>query len=361
MRTKIPLLIFFLAGLILTSHAAAEDRASRGKSLGLIAGPAGSTETMLAADMANLLASHEQLKVTPMSGDGGLGNIAVLLEDPRVDVAFVSTEALSLAQAKTGGRLDDGLELVAKLYPQEVHVLARNDVASLADLVGRPVNFGPDGSSAALTAAALFEALGLAVEALHLDTATGLEQLQRGEIAAALIVGGKPNPAIGAIASSAAIRLLPVPFGAALQTTYLPTHLSHGDYPNLVEEGGDVTTVATGIALLAATGKGDPEAPARIARFVETVFSRFSELQAPGHHPKWQEINLAATVPGFRRTAAVEAWLSAHATAAAPVTPGPAIVSTGAPSASAESPTMSTDEKEALFERFMKWQRASRR
>jgi TRAP-type uncharacterized transport system substrate-binding protein len=91
---------------------------------------------------------------------------AISLSNPSVDVAFVSIDALSAAAA-TDQRLSDRMEVVAR--PQEIHVLARTEIGSLADLAGKKVSFGPVGGSAAATAAALFKALGISVEAESLD------------------------------------------------------------------------------------------------------------------------------------------------------------------------------------------------
>ena len=127
-----------------------------------------------------------------------------------------------------------------------------------------------------------------------------------------VIVGGKPSPLIGAIPANAGIHHLPIPFGVPLEAAYLPTRLEPGDYPNLIQSGGEVATIATGMVLLAARSKDDPGSAERIARFVATVFPRFAELQAQGRHPKWREVNLAASLPGFKRTRAAEAWLAGH-------------------------------------------------
>ena len=159
-----------------------------------------------------------------MLGDDGVGNLALLLDDPHVDIAFVSTDALAEAVAAQRG-LHDKLELVARLAPQEIHVLARTDVANLAGLSGKQVNFGPPGSASAVTAAALFKALGIKVEAMKFELPSAIEQLKQGVIAAVVIVGGKPSPLVAAIPASAGIHLLPVSFGPALEAAYLPTRL----------------------------------------------------------------------------------------------------------------------------------------
>ena len=51
----------------------------------------------------------------------------------------------------------------------------------------------------------------------------------------------------------------------------------------------------------------------RVARFVDTLFSRVEKLQAPGFDPKWKSINLAATVPGLDRFPAAQDWLDRKA------------------------------------------------
>jgi uncharacterized protein len=47
--------------------------------------------------------------------------------------------------------------------------------------------------------------------------------------------------------------------------------------------------------------------------FLHSLFLRLPDLQTPPRHPKWQEFNLAASVPGWRRVAAVDAWLAQQA------------------------------------------------
>ena len=86
-------------------------------------------------------------------------------------------------------------QVVARLCPQEVHVLARAGIDSLADLAGKKVNFGPDGGSSAVTATILFRALNIEVEPVALDGRAAIEQLKQGAIAASVFVGAKPMPA----------------------------------------------------------------------------------------------------------------------------------------------------------------------
>src|SRR5690606_38540444 len=131
----------------------------------------------------------------PMLGDSGAGNLALLLGTPGVDLAFVSADALADAAEKDRG-LAGKLDLVIRLPPQELHLLARAEIAAVADLAGRQVSLGPEGSASAKAAAALFETLGVRIEALHLDAAEAVERLKRGTLSAAAILEARPSPQI---------------------------------------------------------------------------------------------------------------------------------------------------------------------
>ena len=251
--------------------------------LGLVAGPPASSETVQAADMASLFEKDRTFRVVPMLGDAGAANISLLLNDPSVDVAFVSIDALSAAAA-TDPTLSDRMEVVARLSPQEIHVLARTEIGSLADLAGQKMSFGPVGGSAAATAAALFKALGISVEAESLDASAAIERLKQGTIDAAVIVGGKPYPLIGAVPANSGVHLLPIPFGAPLEAAYLPTRIEQREYPNLIQPGGEVPTVATGMVLLAA--KGDPRSGGARRTFRRSVLPPFCRAAGPRAAPK---------------------------------------------------------------------------
>jgi TRAP-type uncharacterized transport system substrate-binding protein len=333
-------------------------------SLGLIASDATGTETTLAAEMAELFVAGPSLRVSPKPGDGGRNNLVRLLTEPGIDVAFVSTDALlDTGSHELDSSLPGRIELVARLGPQEIHVVARQDVAELADLAGRKVNFGPAGGSSAVTAERLFKTLNIQVEPQALGPRAALAQLQRGAIDAAVVVGGKPEPLIGKIPSGLGIHLLPIPFAAAVENSYLPARFEHDDYPNLIETETSVPSLATGMVLLAARSKNDQGSAGRVAGFIETLFSRFGELERPGHHPKWREINLAATLPGLTRAAAADAWIarrpiedSSHVA----VSGSPVGTSVEASAAGATSLPMSQNQKDALFKGFVEWQRAKR-
>ena len=323
--------------------------------LGVIAGDDAGSETELAAEMAKLFASQAPLRVAPVPGDSGLQNISRLLNDPHIDAGFVSTDVL--AEAKAQGavpNLVDRLQVVARFCPQEVHVLARDDIKSLTDLAGKKVNFGPAGGSSAVTTTILFKALKIGIEPVALDSRAAIIELTQGTIAADVIVGAKPVPVIADIPSGNGLHLLPIDFGGSLEDAYLPTGFDHDDYPNLIETETEIPSVATGLVLVTAADKDDDGHADHVVRLVDTLFSRFGELKQNGKHPKWREINLAASLPGWTRNPAAAAWLAQHSDESAPKGPQAKIeagvVQSGLPAGQ--------DQREALFKQFIEWQRA---
>jgi hypothetical protein len=47
----------------------------------------------------------------------------------------------------------------------------------------------------------------------------------------------------------------------------------------------------------------------RVERFTEAFFSKWDKFREPPRHPKWRDVNLAATVPGWTRWSVAEDML----------------------------------------------------
>jgi hypothetical protein len=95
----------------------------------------------------------------------------------------------------------------------------------------------------------------------------------------------------------------------------------------------------------------------RLVRVVDYLFDRFERLQKePGYHEKWKDVNLAASVPGWQRFKPLQEKLDKLATASTrPASP----MQARAPAA----PIATTDpaEQERMFQRFLEWNKQSRR
>jgi uncharacterized protein len=232
-----------------------------------------------------------------------------MLQAPDADFAVISTAAVADVSGQNEGGA--GLTYVAKLFPQELHLLARPEVRSIEDLDGKAVAIGGPGSTSARVARDIFAALAIKPREIALDADAGLARVRSGDLSAAVVVAGKPSAKLASIGSANGLRLLPVQFAPALQATYLPATIAPADYPGLVREGAPVETIAVGMVLVA---RNTPEGSGRsfsTAAFVERFFSNLPKLVASGH-PKWREVNIAAVTHEAPRFGAARRWLEAR-------------------------------------------------
>lgn len=101
-------------------------RANQG-TVGVITGMEGGTYARTAADLTIL--DSDTLRVLPTLGKGSLQNLSDILYLRGIDVGFVQADALTYAkQHNLFPGLTQNIRYIAKLYDEEVHVLARKDI-----------------------------------------------------------------------------------------------------------------------------------------------------------------------------------------------------------------------------------------
>lgn len=132
-------------------------------------------------------------------------------------------------------------------------------------------------------------------------------------MAAVVFITSKPVDAFVRGRFDPGFKFLAVPYSRKLEDYYLPSTLDAADYPNLVNQGERLQTIAVPTALVAFNWPATSNRYDRVARFVEHLFSRLDTLRGPGFDPKWKAINRAASVPGLTRFPAAQAWLDRHA------------------------------------------------
>ncbi len=310
------LLIATLFGLALACEAgaAAGDGRANGDALasvGILSAGASSTDVRIVADMAEVL-DNPRLRIVPIIGHGGIRNVDDLLTLPVADVAIVQSDvltALGADQSRKG--VTDKLVYIAKLFNEEVHVLARKEIGSLADLANRTVAVGPADGGSSVTAGALFAALSIPIQPLFEAPSAAMTKLRAGEIDAIVYVAGKPAPLMtepgNAAASPQGLHFLSIPVNEHLLAAYVPSALGHGDYPDLIASGETVETISVPMVMVASAGRAAQSG--YLDAFIEAFFGNFAQLQDPQRNPKWREVNLAATVPGLRRLPASVDWV----------------------------------------------------
>jgi len=340
----------------------ARDRANRGLVYIATSSVLG-TDARIAEDLANVLDDGATRRIVPMVGKGSLQNLMDLKVLRGIDVAIVQADVLDYAKAQDNPQGVDQVAYIAKLYNEECHLLARADVESVADLAGKKVSFGLQGDGTNITGPRLFELLKIKVTPVNYDQATALEKLRTGEIAALAYIAGKPVPLFLDVRQQDHLHFLPIPLKPEIASAYIPARLTSEDYPAVVAVDGAVDTVAVGAVMVAANLIPGSERNRNVASFVEAFFTQFPKLLEEGHHPKWNEVNLAAELPGWRRYGPAESWIKRNG--GAPVAVNEQQMreifarflderthSTGGQS-------LTGQQKDELFDQFKKWQQGN--
>lgn len=294
-------------------------RYSNGGTVRIITKGLGCTCTAIASDMARVLNDMGDLRVLPVIGHGSLQGIADVMYLKGIDLSILQSDVLAYVKRnRIHPNIDNKVRYVTKLYNSELHLIAGRGIEKIQDLHGKPVSFDVKGRGAAFTAQNVFDAMGIVPVRLNLERDVAIQKIRTGEIAAAFVVTGKPADSMLNVEPGDGLHFLSVPFLPALAETYLPSQLTHEDYPNLVAEGSVIETIAVGEVLAVYNWAPDSERYKKLERFVAEFFSKFAEFQDPVRHPKWKDVNLAASLPGWKRFKPAEDWLDKNTPASSP-------------------------------------------
>src|SRR5215471_6962620 len=149
----------------------------------------------IAHDLSAVLDDGEEFRVLPLVGKGGGQNIR--------DVRFLKGVDLGIAQANLLnafrrsneiGNLDGKIVYIAKLFGEEMHVAvsASSGIRSLDQLAGKTVNLGRASGATQLSARDIFARLNIKVEEANLEQSEALEKVRAGQLAASVLISGKP-------------------------------------------------------------------------------------------------------------------------------------------------------------------------
>lgn len=323
----------------------------------VISGNPNGTYMYLAYDMSAVLDDGAELRVLPVIGKGGYQNVVDLLHLRGVDLCITQSNIMSYLKktGEMGANIDQRVAYIAKLYNEEMHVLAGPGIKRIQDLAGKKVNFSDIGSGTQFSTRLIFELLGIKSEEVNMGQADGYQAVKSGQIAATILIAGKPTGSFARFKLEPGMTLLPIPYTDVLEEDYFPAKLTNDDYPNLIEKGASVETVAVGAVLAAYNWPRDTDRYRRVALFTEAFFQRFPEFQKLPRHPKWREANLSSTLRAWKRFPAAEEWLAKpQQRPAAEIVIDPSVVRAQAAKAAPNDPA----QQEKLFRDFMEWHRA---
>lgn len=282
----------------------------------LTGGPNG-TYIQFGRDIADI-AKECDLTLNVRESAGSLENFLGVRERRVTQFGIVQSDVLEYLRTYAAddpaiARAISGVRIAFPLYDEEVHVLARRDIAGLQDLAGRRIAIGVQDSGTFLTASLVLDLAGVQdTTRLTIGPDESLRQLKAGEIDALFYVAGVPTK----LFDDASIDTEKFHFvtisDPVLQAIYAPTTIDGGTYPFQAEA---VQTIAVKAVLM--TYGYDPRRNAyhrescnAVRDISHLIFSRFDALQENGH-PKWKQVDLNEIPPGWEIGACVNAGLDA--------------------------------------------------
>jgi TRAP-type uncharacterized transport system substrate-binding protein len=325
--------------------------------VGVAGGLLSGTYMTYATELAQVLDDGDNLRILPIVTYGATSNLDDLLYLRGVDVAITQADVFDyFRNQRKISNLEGRVNYILRLPVSEVQILARNEIKTIEDLRGKKVNFGPAGSGSSLTGTIVFQRLNIPVEQVLYDNPTALQKLKTGEIKALIRVIGKPISFFARMPADSGLHFISIPLSKTFADYYTLGELTHQDYPTLIPEGQTVDTIAVPTVLAAFQWARGSDRYRRLERFTEALFTKWDKFLEPPRHPKWRDVNLAATVPGWHRLPMAEQMLKrmrAKEIADAPAARGEFaafVKEKGATSAS-----LTDDQREALFREFLQW------
>lgn len=148
------------------------------------------------------------------------------------------------------------IAVVAPLYYEAVHVLARNgrSINSISDLAKRRVIVGPEGSGSRAVANLLLKRHGMQLSDVQAESSNWVSLGSSDEMDAAVIVVQVGNPTLSNILASGQFSLIAIPEADKLsldEPVFHPLKISSADYQNSQIPADGLTSIAT-TAFLAA-------------------------------------------------------------------------------------------------------------
>ena len=251
--------------------------------LTIAAGTPEGTYYQIAQDI-DRVAEKDGIPIEIVRTNGSFDNIN-LLGAGKVDLAILQVDALKFVadtlQARAGLNMLAELKVVLNLYPEEIHVIAKDpNIRSLEQLDGKKVAVGPENGGSALTAEVLLTLYGVRAERFFDAPVEALQKLQTGALDALIFVGGAPVPAFEKLDRS--FHFVRLPANPLMEQIYQKRKIAPAVYP----WAGEAETYTVPSIIMTRDRKDEVYA-AVIQKLVLAILTNKEKLDTSGH-PKWK-------------------------------------------------------------------------
>lgn len=218
--------------------------------------------------------------------NGTLDNINKVYNDPNSQFGIAQEDGL-VAQAEVDKTMMSRIVAVFPFFSVEIHAIAADGspIRSLADLAGKRVIEGPEGSGTNITVQRIKQLTGIQWQTVpgNLSQAAGLKAVQSGQADVEFIVAGQP---IEVLKGAQGVKLIPITHPALDRFGYYTkAQLPTGAYPWL---NNSVSTYKVNNVLVTFAYKNQYQT--EIGNLVTCITRHVGDLQVNGH-PKWRDVD----------------------------------------------------------------------
>lgn len=251
--------------------------------LGIASGQPTGTNYPMVEDIVKVC-STPTAPITNVVSDGSIDNLFKVFQDPTAQFGIVQADAAEY-QKGLDPKMMSKIQMVFPFFSTEIHIVAKDGspITSLAQLAGKNVVEGPEGSGTWVTVQVIKKLTGLKWNGFYASQVDGTKAVLNGQADAEFIVAGAP---VKIIKDTAGLKLLPVSHPALDGFgLYTKTMLSTSLYPG---QKAAVSTYKVDNMLVTYAFKNERQA--EIAGLVACITTNMGALQKTGH-PKWKDVD----------------------------------------------------------------------
>jgi TRAP transporter TAXI family solute receptor len=217
--------------------------------------------------------------------EGALENIEQIYSNPKSQYGVIFTDAL-FYQKGIDPKMMDRIQMVFPFFSADFHLIKRKGakINSLADLQGKRVIEGPQGSGTWVSAQVIKSLTGISWNASNASQSAGLQAVLNGTVDAEFIVAGKPIDMLAKLPDGVELISISHP---ALDNfkLYTKTMIPGGMYP-FQKTSVQTYKVDSVLATYAFKNQYQKE----IGDLVTCITKNIGTLQRTGH-PKWRDVD----------------------------------------------------------------------
>jgi TRAP transporter TAXI family solute receptor len=252
--------------------------------VGIASGQPTGTNYPMVADIQKVCSTTKS-PINNVVSNGSLDNIDKIYSDKSTQYGIIQVDALKYQQGQDP-KMMERIVMVFPFFSTEMHLVAKDGspIRSLADLAGKRVVEGPEGSGTWVSVQVIKALTHLQWQPINKSQQDGLNDVLSGQADAEFIVAGAP---VSMLQKASGFKLVPLQHPALDSfALYTKARIPSGMY-----HSSPAVTQTYKVDNVLATFAFKQQYQAEISELVGCIASRIGELQTGNFHPKWKDVD----------------------------------------------------------------------